>query len=80
MKSAKVHVNNTKQKQLGRVHMYVIHGVNVDTGAVMKFVDANKDNFTIWGNEETYSEVDRIDYEPVEGSGAVVNQVQDIIF
>lgn len=80
MKSAMVMVKNTKQMQLGRVHMFKISAKNMDTGAIMEFIDDNKDRFSIWGNDESYCYVNRIEYEPVEGQGAVINRVQDVIF
>lgn len=80
MKSAMVMVKNTKQMQLGRVHMFKISAKNMDTGAIMEFIDDDKDRFSIWGNDESYRYVNRIEYEPVEGQGAVINRVQDVIF
>lgn len=80
MKSAMVKVLDTKQKQLGRVHMFKITAKNMDTGAIMLFIDDNKERFSIWGNEESYRYVDRIEYEPVEGQEVTLNRVHDVIF
>ena len=52
----------------------------MDTGAIMLFIDDNKERFSIWGNEESYHYVDRIEYEPVEGQEVTLNRVHDVIF